>query len=165
MNIRCPKCRYEHSLRDAMREANLVEIIRMQADFAPHSRLVFEYAEMFDTTRPIKAAKLLRILQEVHSIWTSGKFSYRKTPYQISKDGIVNSLKTLCNKKLDLENHNYLIKVMIGVADKEGEDRARKDEEALKRKEKGLQSGVREGETVRERGGMPSQVKEFMKKL
>jgi len=49
MNIKCPKCRYEHDLRVAMREANLVEIIKMQADFAPHSRLVFEYAEMFDT--------------------------------------------------------------------------------------------------------------------
>ena len=165
MNIRCPKCRYEHDLRVAMREANLVEIVKMQADFAPHSRLVFEYAEMFDTTRPVKAAKLLRILQEVHGIWTSGKFSYRKNPYQISRDGIVNALKVVCNKKLDLENHNYLIKVMIGVAEQEGEKRKIADEEALKKKERGLQSGVREGETVRERGGMPSQVKEFIGKL
>lgn len=165
MNIRCPKCRYEHSLRDAMKEANLVEIIRMQADFAPHSRLVFEYAEMFDTTRPIKAAKLLRILQEVHTIWTSGKFPFRKTPYQISRDGIVSALKVVCNKKLDLENHNYLIKVMIGIAEQEEEKRAQQEEQALRKKEEGLKSGVRAGETARERGGMPSQVKEFMKKL
>ena len=165
MNIRCPKCRYEHSLRDAMREASLVEIIKMQADFAPHSRLVFEYAEMFDTTRPIKAAKLLRVLLEVHTIWTSGKFSFRKTPYTISKEGIVNALKVVCNKKLDLENHNYLIKVMIGIAEQEEEKRKIQNEEALKKKERGLQAGVREGETYKERGGMPSQVKDFIGNL
>lgn len=163
MNIKCPKCRYEHSLRDAMREANLVEIIRMQADFAPYSRLVFEYAEMFDTTRPIKAAKLLRILQEVHGIWTTGKFSYRKTPYQISKDGIVASLKVVCNKKLDLENHNYFIKVLIGTAEQEGEKRAQQEEQALRKKEEGLKAGRRDGE--REKVGMPSFVKDVIGKL
>ena len=163
MNIRCPKCRYEHDLRVAMREANLVEIIQMVGDFAPHSRLVFEYAEMFDTVKPIKAAKLLRILQDVHGIWTTGKFSYRKTPYQISKDGIVNSLKTLCNKKLDLENHNYLIKVMIGVADQEGEKRSQQEEQALRKKETSLQSGVRPGETARVTSEVPKAFKEFFK--
>lgn len=163
MNIRCPKCRYEHSLRDAMREANLVEIIKMQADFAPHSRLVFEYAEMFDTTRPIKAAKLLRILQEGHGIWTSGKFAFRKTPYQISRDGIVAALKVVCSKKLDLENHNYLIKVLIGVADQEGEKRSQQDEQALRKKEEGLKSGVREGETARVTSEVPKAFKEFFK--
>ena len=163
MNIRCPKCRYEHSLRDAMREASLVEIIQMQADFAPHSRLVFEYAEMFDTTRPIKAAKLLRILQEVHGIWTSGKFSFRKVPYQISRDGIVAALKVVCSKKLDLENHNYLIKVLIGISEQETEKRNIEEEQRLKKKEASLQSGIRPGETVRVTSEVPKAFKEFFK--
>lgn len=120
---------------------------------------------MFDTVKPIKDAKLLRLLKEVQGIWNTGKFSHYKTPYTISKDGIVSALKVVCNKRLDLENHNYLVKVMIGVAEKEGEDRARRDEEALKRKEKGLQSGVREGETARVTNGMPSFVKDVIGKL
>jgi len=84
-------------------------------------------------------------------------------PCQISKDGIVSSLKTLCNKKLDLENHNYLIKVMIGVADQEGEKRSQQEEQALRKKEEGLKSGVRPGETARVTSEVPKAFKEFFK--
>lgn len=124
MNIKCPKCRYEHDLKTAMREANLVEIIKMVGDFAPHHGLIFEYVSMFDTVKPIKDAKLLRILQEVHGIWNTGKFSHYKTPYQISKEGIVKALTIVCNKPMTLDSHGYLLKVMIGIAEKEGEERS-----------------------------------------
>jgi len=163
MNLRCPKCRYEHSLRDALREGNLEEIIKMIGDFAPHHSLVFEYVAMFDTVKPIKDAKLLRLLREVQGIWNTGKFSFRKVPYQISKDGIVAALKLVCNKKLDLENHNYLIKVMIGISEQEAEKRKAQEEDALRKKEERLKSGVREGETCRVANEVPQAFKDFFK--
>ena len=163
MNIKCPKCRYEHSLRDAMREGNLEEVIKMMGDFAPHHALVFEYVKMFDTVKPIKDAKLLRLLKEIQGIWNTGEFSHYKTPYTISKDGIVAALKVVCNKKLDLENHNYLVKVMIGIAEQETEKRNLEDEQALRKKEEGLKSGVRPGETVRVTSEVPKAFKEFFK--
>lgn len=68
MKVKCPQCRYEYGFLEAVKDKDLHDIIRMQTDFAPQSKLVMEYAERFDTTRPVKAAKLLRILLEVREM-------------------------------------------------------------------------------------------------
>ena len=145
MNLKCPKCLHEYDVRQATKDAALIEVIKMQADFTPHSRLVFEYSELFWTTRGLKAAKLLRILTEVRDIWTAEKFAFQKRVYEISKGGIVQALKTVCNKRFDvpLENHNYLKKVMISVAEEETRKRSAEAEKALKEREARMRASTR----------------------
>ncbi len=139
MKLKCPQCGFEYGWLDAVRDDDLKAIIQMQGDFAPHSKLVFEYAGLFGTTRPIKAAKLLRVLTEVREIWTSGSFAFQKTRYAISREGMAHSLKTVCNKRLAaLDNHNYLKKVMVSVAEAELQKRSAETERALKEKESRL---------------------------
>lgn len=148
MKLRCPRCSHEYDLCEAAKDQALLEIIRMQADFAPHSKLVFEYAELFGTTRPIKAAKLLRVLMEALEIWKTRQFVVQKRVYQISKEGFAQALKTVCNKSFSvpLENHNYLKKVMVTVAEQEAQRRSAAEEDELKRKEAGLRAGIKRRE-------------------
>lgn len=149
--VRCPKCRYEYDLREAAKEQALVEVIKMQAEFGAYSRLVFEYAELFNATRPMKAAKLLRVLTEIKEVWTSGNFSFQKTRYTISRDGMAQAIKVVCNKNFTtpLENHNYLLKVMVSAAEQEAQKRSSEAEKALLKKETALRAGVRKEEPVR----------------
>lgn len=166
MKIKCPKCSYEYDFREACRDGDLLEIIRMQADFGGHSRLFFEYAELFGTTRPIKAAKLRRILSEVREVWVSGKFSFQKRTYLISQAGFVAALKTVCNKHFatPLEGHGYLCKVAIGQAEEEERQRSQEAERALRKKEDLLQAGVRP-DTAVERREIPTAVKTELEKI
>ncbi len=138
--VRCPGCNLEYDIREATRDDALIAIIRMQGDFAAHSRLVFEYAELFGATRPIKAAKLLRILGEVRDFYASQRFSFQRQVYTISKDGMAQALKTVCGKRftVPLENHNYLKKVMVSIAEAEGQQRSAEAEVALKKRESEL---------------------------
>ncbi len=144
--IKCVRCGFPQDIRDASKNQHLIEIIQMQAVFAPHSRLVFEYAELFDTTRPIKPAKLCRVLSEIREIWTNGKFAYQRTVYAISRDGIAQGLKLVCGKNFSapLENHNYLKKVLISIAEEEAKKRADHTEKELARREAMLRAGRRE---------------------
>ena len=94
--------------------------------FGPHARLVFEYVEKFGTN-PIrmKSRKILRLMSEVSKLFSSGRFSYRKRAYSISRQGVLASLSVVNNKNFEspLENHNYLKKVMIQVAERELKER------------------------------------------
>lgn len=145
MKLKCPRCGYEYDYREATREQAVLDVIRMQADFAPHSKLVFEYAELFGTTRPMKALKLLRVLSEVREIFLKGEFALQKRSYRISRDGVAAALKAVCNRTFaePLANHNYLKKVMVSVAEEEGKARAAAEEKALMEKEATLRAGAR----------------------
>jgi hypothetical protein len=167
MKVKCPSCRYEYNIKDATREEDLLAILKMRDDFVPHAKLVFEYAELFVTTRPIKAAKLLRILTEIKSIWKAERFKMRKRTYSISSPGIMTALTMVCNRTFTdpLTNHNYLKKVMTSIAEKEEETRSIEGEKALKKKEKKLTSGAVQVESVIERVKMPENVKDFIKEL
>lgn len=163
MKLKCPQCGFEYGWLDAVKDADLLAIIRMQADFSPYSKLVFEYAELFGTTRPIKAAKLLRVLTEIREMWTAGSFAFQKTRYSISREGIAAAMKTVCNKNLAaLDNHNYLKKVMVSVAEAELQKRSADAEKALKAKETRLRIGTRPMEAG---APMPLEVKAEMEKI
>ncbi|TAN59824.1 hypothetical protein EPN18_09720 [bacterium] len=159
MKFKCPKCGDEYGYAEAVKDDDLTAIIKMQADFAPHSKLVFEYVELFGATRPIKAAKLLRLLLDVRMIWTSGSFAYQKSRYIISLEGMAEALKTVCNKNLTaLDSHNYLKKVMIGIAEGEANKKSVAAEKALKQREAQLRAGNRpepEGQSK----GMPEELR------
>lgn len=165
MNLKCPKCLYEFDPRDATKNQDIIAVIRMQADFAPQSKLVFEYAELFETTRPVKEAKLLRILSEVREMWASGRFAMNKRVYSISKEGITAALKTVCNKKfaVPLENHNYLKKVMVTISETEATKRSVADERALKERENRLRATSRPVDPEDE--ASPAPIGELAKKL
>ena len=168
MKIKCPKCRHEYPLREATREEALLEILKMRDVFAPHSKLVFEYVDLFDTVRPIKAAKMLRLLKEISSAWKSGKFKSHKRTFNISTAGIAEAMKIVCNRTFEepLTNHNYLKKVMAGIAEKEAENQSAQAERDLRKKEADLMR-PQAGETSKQWGGgeMPTHVKDSIGSL
>ncbi|MDY7035542.1 MAG: hypothetical protein SV375_05185 [Thermodesulfobacteriota bacterium] len=131
--IVCPECGADFDLREAQAEGEWAEIIRLLPSFGEHGKLVFEYAELFNI-KPlrVRAKKLLRLIAETATLFRVKKFSYRKKEYTISSGGIVEAITTVCNKQFDgpLENHNYLKRVMIGIAERElKEERDRVDRE------------------------------------
>lgn len=168
MKIKCPKCRHEYPLREATREEALMEILKMRDVFAPHAKLVFEYVDLFDTVRPIKAAKMLRLLKEISNAWQSGKVKVHKRTLTISKAGIAEAMKIVCNRTFEdpLTNHNYLKKVMVGIAEKEAENQSAQAERDLRKKEKGLMR-PQAGESSKPWGGgeMPTHIKESIGNL
>lgn len=141
--IRCPKCGNKFPLQDGQAEGEWSDIISLLPSFGPHSRLVFEYVELFGVS-PLRgrAKKILRLLKEMAALLGSEKFDFQKKQYAISKAGIVESLKVVCNKNLtQLENHNYLKKVMIDVATREQKELRDAQDKNLRKRE---QEHVRE---------------------
>lgn len=137
MKLKCPKCLFEYDHRQATKDEAVVQMLEIIPVFVPHSGLMLEYLELFATIRPFKTAKLLRIMIEMRDMWTSERFSFQKRVYEISKQGIAQALKTVCNKRFDvpLENHNYLKKVMISISEQEAQKSSAAAERALKEKE------------------------------
>lgn len=139
--MNCPSCGKKIDLRIARAEGEWREIIGLLPTFGRHGKLVFEYVEKFGVNPlRIKTAKLLRLFEDVAKLFRGAKFVYRKREYSISVEGIVEALEICCNKNFEepIENHNYLKKVMIGIAEKERtENRDRLDREQRKREETG----------------------------
>ena len=145
--MRCPYCAKEFDPREAMTDAEWRDIIALLPGFGVHSRLAFEYCERFGVTPlRIRTRKLLRLLREVSALFQSERFSFQKRTYAISRPGIVEALKVVCNKHFEqpLENHNYLKKVMIGIAEREAKEQGLRREKELRRKEAAIMAGVRE---------------------
>lgn len=120
--MRCPVCGGEFHVGDAMMDAELREILtEVVSVFGLHAKLVFEYVEKFNTN-PIrmKSRKILRLMSEISKLFSSGRFSYQKKAYSISKKGVLASLSVVNNKYFEspLENYNYLKKVMIQAAER-----------------------------------------------
>lgn len=118
------------------------EIIRLLPELGAHGRLAWEYVELFGV-RPIrmKQAKILRRLQEVARLFREERFVYRKKTYTISRAGILEALKEVCNRTFEepLTNDNYLKRVMMGISDRERkghrdeQDREQREREAKKK--------------------------------
>lgn len=127
--LRCPKCGADIDPREARAESDWTEILRLLPELGAHGRLAWEYVELFGV-RPIrmKPAKILRRLQEVARLLREERFVYQKKTYTISKGGIQEALREVCNRTFEspLTNDNYLKRVMIGISErerKEGRDR------------------------------------------
>lgn len=169
-NLKCPRCLYEYDVRDAAKDKDLVEIIRMMPDFGAHHKLVWEYAELFGTTLPMKWKKMLRLLTEVREVWNSNRFSINKRVYAISREGIAAALRIVCNKSFTepLQNHIYLMKVMVTVAEAEEAKRSAEAEKAQRQKEAALRAGARPGPVrAHDEGsaGQPTDVKKVLEKM
>lgn len=145
--LRCPKCGADIDPREARAEADWLEIIRILPELGAHGRLAWEYVELFGA-RPIrmKPAKILRRLQEVARLLREERFMYRKKTYPISRAGILEALKEVCNRTFEepLTNDNYLKAVMVSVSDRERkEGRDRQDREQREREARKA-PGIRE---------------------
>jgi hypothetical protein len=88
-----------------------------------YSNLVMAYCQLFGVTPfHIKAKKLRLIMEEMKKLFDAQTFSYQKKKYEISHAGIAEALDICIKKNFEqhLENHNYLKKVMVTIAEREG---------------------------------------------
>lgn len=162
-DFKCPRCSFQADIRETFKDKDLVEIIRMMPDFGAHHKLVWEYAELFDTTRPMKWKKMLRILSEVREIWNSNRFSLNKRVYAISREGMAAAMKAVCNRSFTspLVNHAYLAKVMVTVSEAEEAKRSVEAEKAQKEKEARLRAGAR----AASEDGKPTDVRKILEQM
>ena len=126
--------------------ADLNAIIAMSDAFGRHRSLVFAYAELFGIV-PLhaKAKKLRVILAAVKQLFDASGFSYQKRLYRISQEGIVEALNIVALRNFPdgLDSHNYLKKIMITIAEREGKAAGRQAEADLRTRERDAMSGRR----------------------
>jgi len=138
MNFRCPHCAKECDFLELRLEEDLLAIIKMQTVFGKQAHLVWAYTELFGI-RPMRSrAKKIRVLQEeMKNLFQAEAFSYNRRTYRISTSGIAEALNVIVHRHFvdPLENHNYLKKIMITIAEREAREVGRSTEQGLKRQE------------------------------
>ncbi len=147
MKFNCPYCRKECDFMEIQTESDLHAIIRMMPSFGKHAHLVSGYTMLFGITPlKIKAKKWRLLLEEMKTLFEQERFSYRHRTYRISAAGIVRALDVVVKKNFSehLENHNYLKKVMIGIAEEEAREAGKAAEKGLRAREERLREGIRE---------------------
>lgn len=138
MNFKCPQCGYKCNYNEIKGDADLMAVIRLQPVFGAHASLVWAYAEQFGATvHQARVKKLRLVLEEMASLFQVSGFTFRGKRYEISRDGIVQALNVVAHKSFEtkLENHNYLKKVMLDIAVKENDARAKREETDLRDRE------------------------------
>jgi len=110
-----------------------------------YSHLVMGYCQLFGVTPfHIKAKKLRLLIEEMKRLFDAQAFSYQKKTYAITHSGIAEALD-LCVKKdfqQHLENHNYLKRVMVTIAEREGKTQSRQAEKDLRAREDRIARGA-----------------------
>lgn len=132
---------------ETQHESDLHAIISMMPLFGKHAHLVSGYCMLFGISPlKIKAKKFRLLLAEMKNLIEQERFTYRKKVYRISAAGIVRALDITVKKNFDscLENHNYLKKVMIGIAEEEAREAGKQAEKGLRAREERLREGKRE---------------------
>ena len=163
--MKCPFCTKEFNPSEAMMEDDWRNILKLLPSFGGHSRLVFEYVELFGVTPlRMRSKKILRLLEEMGKLYQLEKFTYQKKVHQISRAGIIESLGVLCNKSFSsvLENHNYLKKVMMTISEKEQKTLSINQEKDLRKRELNHMSGVKDKKEDDEQLMTASEYKEMM---
>ncbi len=146
MKFTCPYCRKECDYMEIQMEQDLHAIIRMMPLFGRHAHLVSGYCMLFGISPlKIKAKKWRLLLEEIKTLFEKERFTYQKKTYRISAAGIVRALDITVKKSFseNLENHNYLKKVMIGIAEEEAKEAGRAQEKDLRVREERLREGRR----------------------
>lgn len=146
MNFRCPYCGKECDYMEISAEENLMAIIRLRDAFHPHSALVWAYAELLGIVPfRAKARKLRTILEEMKRLFDAERFTYKRKAYRISRAGIVEALGIAVKRNFTdhLENHNYLKKIMIGIATRDDREESRQSDRDRRAKEDILAAGSR----------------------
>ena len=127
-------------------DADLIAIVKMLPVFGKHHNLVWAYCELFGIV-PLKTRrkKLRLLLEEIKSLFQAEEFAYQKKRYRISQAGIAEALSIAAKKNFaePLDNHNYLKKIMITLAEREAKGASVEAEKDLRKREYRLQGGDR----------------------
>ncbi|MBW2675713.1 MAG: hypothetical protein JRD89_20295 [Deltaproteobacteria bacterium] len=127
-------------------EGDIRTIIQLTSKFGSqtYANLVFAYCELFGIS-PMKShmKKLRLLLEEMAKLFEMESFTYRKKSYQISRKGIADALNEMAHRSFpdNLTGHNYLKKIMIGIAQEEARAQGRHEEEDLRDGEEDLKRG------------------------
>ena len=150
MHLDCPYCGKTIDLEEMIMDADLLACIRMLDTFTPHANLVAAYTELFGIT-PLrtKRKKWRLLLEEMKRLFDSESFTFDRSVYSISRAGIAEALSLVVHRHWTskLENHNYLKKIMIGIAEREGKAAGKVADAAHRQKEARLMSGNRDAGT------------------
>ena len=145
---------------DVMAEGDLRTIFDLLPKFGSqaNARLVFAYCQLFGISPLKKHTKKLRILlEEMARLFDGEQFTYRKKTWRISRRGIADALGEMVHRTFpdNLTNHNYLKKIMVGIAEEEVRAQGRKAEEDLKDGEEKLMRGRHVGGAPRDEKMIP----------
>ncbi len=151
-----------------MKDAVILQAFKMLPDFGPHARLAWEYAELFRLGPPFNARKLVRVLGEVREFFHGGAFEYQKRKYEISRDGLAAAIRVVCNAQIKggLQNHNYLKKCAIRIAEEESAERSKIEEGKRRKEEKAKmepQPSTASGQGISQIQNVPEKVKDLLK--
>lgn len=125
-------------------DSDLFAIIKMQPVFGKYSHLAWAYVELFGVLPMSKhTAKIRSILEVLKMVFQAEAFTFNRKRYGISHAGIGEALNVVVLKNFQdrLENHNYLKRVMITIAEKEEQERGRQSERDLRKREERLMTG------------------------
>jgi hypothetical protein len=120
------------------KDLNAVFNILTSPTIAKYSNTIMCYVCLFEVTPfHLKAPKFRKIMEEMKKLFDAEAFSFQKKQYQITHAGIVEALDICIKKHFEqtLENHNYLKKVMISIAEREGKGKSIQEEKALRQRE------------------------------
>lgn len=151
MGFDCYHCHKELDIMTIEMDKDLRFVFNALPSFGTrYSHLVMGYCQLFGVTPfSIKSKKLRILIEEMKRLFDSQSFSYQKKTYRISHAGIAEALD-LCGKKNfseHLENHNYLKKVMMTIAEREAKDASRKVDADLREREDKQRAGYARPET------------------
>ncbi len=147
MKFKCPYCRKECDYMELQHESDIKALIAMLPVFGKNAGLVMAYAELFGISpMRVKMKKLLVIMNEMKMLLQTEEFSYQKKRYRISPTGIAEALNVVVHRHFEdhLDSHNYLKKIMIGIAEKEEKDAGRQADKALYKREAQAMAGHRD---------------------
>ena len=141
--MRCPICGADFPAREALMDSEWRGIIALLPTFGGQGKLVFEYVEKFGVNPlRIRSKKILRLLTEMSGLFRTGQFMYQRRKYSASKRVVIEAMTVVNNKHFSapLENHNYLKKVMISLAEEEAREESKRKERELRLKEDRLRN-------------------------
>jgi len=148
--ITCPRCNGEFGIEDIIHGEDVRACLRMIAsDYGRHGDLVLAYCFLLEPSPGRRIKKFRVLLKEMKALFEAEEFAFQKKRYRISEAGIVEALSTTTHRHFTtrLENHNYLKKIMIGIAAWEEQAAGRQAEGDLRSKEARLMSGSRDKES------------------
>lgn len=132
---------------ELLRDSDQLAVIKMLNTFGKHSNVVCAYTELFGICPTKTKMKKWRVLlEEMKRLFDSESFTYQSRLHQISQAGIVEALNVVIRRNFPdhLENHNYLKKIMITIAEREFQSKSRQDDKDLQRKIENLSYPVQE---------------------
>lgn len=137
MKLICPACGAEVTLEQLSQAADVLALHRAAAAFGDDWPLVREYLDLFKGKRALKIPKMVRLAREVWKMWQAGGFEFGRAHYRVGREEFREALRATCNQASPgLTNHHYLLKVLVGAAEKTSQRRERE----LREKESGLRT-------------------------